>query len=85
MKRLRNLGTEIFKTGNNFNPSFMKNMFTLKENARVRSNNVVVKSHNSAIYGDKSLMKLGPKIWNAIPEKIKYETSYKKFKEYINL
>ena len=34
---------------------------------------VVVKSHNSATYGDKSLMTLGPKMWNALPEKIKSE------------
>ena len=44
-------------------------------------NNIVVKSHNSATYGDKSLMTLGPKIWNALPEKFKSETSFKKFKE----
>ena len=85
MKRLRNLATEIFKTVNNLNPSFMKNIFTSKENARVLPNNIVIKSHNSATYGDKSLMQLGPKIWNALPEKIKSETSYKKFKEYIDL
>ena len=81
IKRLRNLATEIFKTVNNLNPSFMKNIFTSKENAKVRPNNIVVKSHNSATYGDKSLMTLGPKIWNALPEKFKSETSYKKFKE----
>ena len=85
IKRLRNLATEIFKTVNNLNPSFMKNIFTSKENAKVRPNNIVVKSHNSATYGDKSLMTLGPKIWNALPENIKSETSYKKFKEYIDL
>ena len=28
---------------------------------------------------------LGPKIWNALPEKIKSETSYKNFKKYIDL
>ena len=42
MKRLRNLGTEIFKTVNNVNPSFMKNIFTSKENGRVRPNNIVI-------------------------------------------
>ena len=82
IKRLRNLATEIFKTINNLNPSFMKNIFTSKENAKVRPNNIAVKSHNSATYGDKSLMTLGPKIWNAFPENIKSETSYKKFKEF---
>ena len=77
MKRLRNLATGIFKTVNNLNPSFMKNIFTSKENARVCPNNIVVKSHNSDTYGDK--------IWNALTQKIKSETSYKKFKEYIDL
>ena len=28
-------------------------------------------------------MALGPKIWNAVPEKIKKETSFSKLKEYI--
>ena len=85
IKRLRNLATEIFKTVNNLNPSFMKDIFTSKENAKVRPNNIVSTIHNSATYGDKSLMTLGPKIWNALPENIKSERSYKKFKEYIDL
>ena len=85
IKRLRNLATEIFKTVNNLNPSFMKNISTSKEKARVCPNNIVVKSHNSATYGDKSLVTLRPKIWNALPEKIKSETSYKKLKKYIDL
>ena len=62
IKRLRNLATEIFKAVNNLNSSFMKNTFTSKENAKVCPNNIVVKSHNSATYGDKSLMTLSPKI-----------------------
>ena len=63
----------------------MKNIFTSKENARARPRNIVIKSHNPATYGDKSLITIGPKIWNALPEKIKSETSYKKVKEYIDL
>ena len=85
IKTLRNLARVVFKTVNNLNPSFMKNIFTSKENARVRPNDIVVKSHNSPTYGDKSLMILGAKIWNALPEKIKCQTSYKKFQEYIDL
>ena len=46
IKRLRNLVTETFKTVNNLNPSFLKNIFTSKENASVRPNNIVVKNHN---------------------------------------
>ena len=69
IKTLRNFATEVFKTANNLNPSFMKNIFTSKENAKVHSNNLIVKSRNSATYGDKSLMTIGPKIWNILPEK----------------
>ena len=46
IKRLRNLVTETFKTVNNLNPSFLKNIFTSKGNASVRPNNIVVKNHN---------------------------------------
>ena len=35
IKRLRILATEIFKTINNLNPVFMKNIFTSKVNAKV--------------------------------------------------
>ena len=56
------------KTVNKLNPSFMKNIFTSKENARARPNNIVIKNHDPATYGDKSLMTIGPKI--------KSETSY---------
>ena len=65
----------------------MKNVFASRENAKVPPNNIIVKSHSSATYRNKSLMTLGPKIWNAfpLPENINSETSYKKFKEYIDL
>ena len=85
IKRLRSLATEVFKTLNNLNPTFMKNIFTSKVNAKVRPNDIVVRTRNSATYGDKSLTALGPKIWNSLPENIKSENSYNKFKEYINL
>ena len=35
------------------------------------------------LYGLKSLMPLGPKIWNALPENVKKEISFSKFKKYI--
>ena len=41
IKRLRNLATEIFKTVNNLNPSFMKDIFTSKEDAKVRPSNML--------------------------------------------
>ena len=83
IKRLRNLALEIFKTINDLNPSFMKSMFLAKLNARVRPNDILVKTRKSATFGDKSLATLGPKIWKASPQNIKAGNSYVKFREYI--
>ena len=74
IKRLRNLALEIFKTINDLNPSFMKSIFSAKLNARVRPNDILVKTRKSAAFGDKSLASLRPKIWNALPQNIKAET-----------
>ena len=44
VKRLRILAHEIFKAINNINPHYMRYLFTTK-NARVRPNDILVKSH----------------------------------------
>ena len=80
IKSLRNLALEILKT---INPSFMKSIFSAKLNARVRPNDILVKTRKSATFGDKNLARLGPKIWNALPQNIKAENFYVKFKECI--
>ena len=85
IKRIKQLAIEIFKTVNNLNPDFMKNIFTIKQNAWVRPHDLLFRSHNTATYGDKSLKILGPKIWNALATEIKRETSLSKFKKYVNL
>ena len=74
---------EIFKTINDLNPISMKSIFSAKLNARVRPNNILVKARKSVTFGDKSFATLGPKIWNALPQNIKADNSYVKFKEYI--
>ena len=62
----------------------MKNIFTSKQNACVCPLDLLVRSHKTATYGNKSLTILGPKIWNALPIEIKRET-LSKFKEYVKL
>ena len=83
IRRLRTLAVEIFKTVNEINPPYMKNIFTPKENAKVRQNDIIVKRINTSRFGTQSLRSLGPEIWNNLPSNIKSETSFLKFKEYI--
>ena len=81
--KLRTLATEIFKTINNINASYMKNISTPKTKAKIRPHGIIVRLYNTAIYGDKNLTALGPKKWNKLPTNIKSLTSITKFKEYI--
>ena len=61
----------------------MKSIYSAKLNARVRLNDILVKTRKSATFRDTSHATLGPKIWNSLPQNIKAENSYVKFKEYI--
>ena len=86
IKRIKQLDIEIFKTVNNLNPDFMKNIFTSKTILEyVHTIMSEVTSHNTMTYGDKSFKILGPKIWNALPTEIKRETSLSKLNEYVKL
>ena len=51
------LVTEIFKTINDINPSYMKNIFFSK----VCPNDIQVRYYETTSYGEKSLNILGPK------------------------
>ena len=42
----------------------MKNIFTPETNPEILPHDIIVKHHNTATYGGKSLSALGPKIWN---------------------
>ena len=85
IKRIKQLAIVIFKTLNNLNPDFMKNIFRSKPNARVPPRDLLVRSHKTVSYGDKCLKIFGPKIWNAVPTEKKRETSLSKIKEYVKL
>ena len=75
VKRLRLLCVEIYKTINNLNPSFMKQIFELREtNRSVREKyqlNLNIPNYNQVTFGKKSLRIFGPKIWNSLPYPIK--------------
>ena len=84
VRRLGTLALETFKTLNDLNPAFMKNLFAKREVSKRRKNNLEIPNRNTVRFGDKSIRSLGPHIWNGLPEEIKNETSYDKFKEYLN-
>ena len=42
IKTIKQLAIEIFKTVNNLNPDFIKNIFTSKQNAGVRPHDLIV-------------------------------------------
>ena len=84
IRRLRSLAIEIFKTINNLNPSFMKELFVMRKGCYKRKYDLCIPTRNTVTFGDNSNKTLGPHIWNALPENIKAETSYNNFKDFIN-
>ena len=84
VNRLRILCTEIYKTINNLNPEFMRDLFSLRETSRlVREKymlNLNIPVHNQVTFGNKSLRVFGPKVWNSLPYHIKPSEKLKLFK-----
>ena len=87
VKRPRSLCVEIYKTINNLNLSFMKQIFELREtNRNVREKyrlNLNIPNYNQVTFGKKSLRILGPKIWNSLPYHIKSSKNLETFKTVI--
>ena len=59
----------------------MKSIFNPKINAKIRPHDTIVKDHNTATNGNKSLTALGPKMWKKLPANKKLLTSITKFKD----
>ena len=83
VRKLRFLSVEIFKTINNLNPSYMKEIFTLNTTRDVSRNKLLVKTQNTKKYGTDSLRSLGPKIWNELPAELKNADNLVTFKTLI--
>ena len=85
INRLKILCTEIFKTINDLNPSYLKTIFNKSPHDRpVRihnKNNLVKMRVNTVKYGEKSLSNLGPVIWNKLPGHIKTSDTLVSFKQ----
>ena len=62
VKRLRTLVTEIFKTLNNENSNFMREIFYRSPNVSHKKQNLFGQNHKTAAFVDKSLIILGSQI-----------------------
>ena len=85
VKRLRTLAIEIFKTLNNLNPFYMKEIFQ-KSIYRISERlkfNLKGQRFNQVEYGRNSLRVLGPILWNYFPNDFKTCDSLYKFKKLI--
>ena len=82
---LKLLATEIFKTKSNLNPSFMKQIFVLKDVPyHLRScRNILAPKPKTTGYGIESACFLGSRIWHAMPSSIKESQTLNNFKRKI--
>ena len=78
---------EIYKTIINLNPSFMKQIFELRETNRNICEkyrlNLNIPNYDRVTFGEKSLRIFGPKIWNNLPYHIKSSKNLETFKTVI--
>ena len=77
---MRSIAIEIYKTLNDLNPLFMKEIFCLSKYKTHRPDNLFINSRRTSKYGDKSLRILGAHIWNSLPKEIKNSKSIFEFK-----
>ena len=83
-KRLRSLGIEIFKTLNNVNAGYMKEIFNkLRNGCSERLNNLENKKYNGVRYGRNSLRVLRSILWNSLPPEVRKFSSLKICKNYM--
>ena len=80
IRKLRILALEIFKTINNLNPPYMKEIFELNTSRNPERKMLMVKVIASKKYGTDSLRHMGPKIWNHLSLELKNSESLTIFK-----
>ena len=61
-RKLRTMALEIFKSLNDFNPSFIKELFNKRNNANRRKNALIIHKRNTVTFGSNIWRCLGPYI-----------------------
>ena len=83
-RRTRSLCIEIYKTINNLNPEFMKNLFKVRKTNRAQREqyklNLEIPKSNQVSFGTNSLRIQGPRVWNALPFHNKSKETLQAFK-----
>ena len=69
-KRLRTMVYEIFKTLNNLNPVFMKDVFHNSPNVTHKKHDLYIHTQNTTKFGNKSLRDFGAKKYGAYYQNI---------------
>ena len=83
VRKPRLLITEIFKTLNDSNPVFVKDIFHDCQKKSHKKHNLHVHSRNTSRYGNNNFRVLGAHIWNSLPENIKSTDSVYKLKNFL--
>ena len=88
VKHLRTLSVEIFKTLNNLDPSFLKEIFSLMQTDRPVQEkyklNLDIPSYSQVSFSREVLTFFGTKTWNSLPYHIKSAENLASFKTMIN-
>ena len=73
LKRIKTIAYEVFKTLNDHNPIFMKEMFSEKQDMYCLRDNhkLVMKRFKKMKYGRNSFSYYGAHIWNLLPSNFK--------------
>ena len=79
-RRLCTMVYEVFKTLNNLNPVFMKDILHYSPNVTHKKHDLYIDTQNTTKFRNKSLKAFGANIWNTLPEYVKSTTSSSEFK-----
>ena len=83
VRSLPTVAIEIFKTLNNQNPSFIREIFYRSLYVSHKKQNLFEQSHKAATFGNKSVQTYDPQIWNSLPEKISLVANLVEFRNSI--
>ena len=84
-KNIQALALEIFKTRNDLNPKFMKNIFTPRDhNYSTRNECLTYPIPRTVTYGLESFGYRANEIWNSLPKHIQAANDVKTFKSLLS-